>query len=217
MVELGQIQKPNTDDYIGKKKLYCVANIYAVHDADDEYKKLVSKYWDEAAQQIKKIEAAGKVDKIFCELISESDAEEEKFLTLVADRMAEIITRKKEEGGKLIPIEDKEILGPYTDWGNCLRIVFTQEVFTKVLEFYKELAKKRLENIIKVITSNLSGNEAGLLILKDEDRAKLQFPKDIEVFLITPPSYDDLMRWIRDQYTRKKSEETDSDSENSKK
>jgi len=123
MVKLGQIQKPNADDYIGKKKLYCVANIFAVGEADDEYKKLVRKYWDEVAQQIEKIEAAGKVNKIFCELISESDAEELKFITLITDRLAEIITRKKEDGGKLIPLEDKEILGPYTDWGNCLSIL----------------------------------------------------------------------------------------------
>jgi hypothetical protein len=103
--------------------------------------------------------------------------------------------------------------GEYT---NCLRVVFTNEVFTKVLEFYTELAKKRLENIMNVITANLSENEAGLLILKDEDRAKLHFPNDIEVFLITPPSYDDLIRWVRDQYTRIKREEMDSDSEDFK-
>lgn len=216
MAKLGQIQKPKADDYIGKKKLYCVANIFAAHDADDEYMRLVGKYWEEVAQQIEKIEAAGKIYKIFCELISESDDEEREFLTPITDRIAEIITRKKEEGGKLIPLEDKEILGPYTDWGNCLRVVFTKEVFMKVLEFYTELSQKRLENIMNVISANLSDNEAGLLILNDEDRAKLQFPKDIEVFLITPPSYDDLMRWIRDQHTRKKREETETDPEGSK-
>ena len=213
MVELGKIQRPNAEDYSGKKKLYCVANIYTIHDAADDYKNLVSKYWDEVAQQIEKIEAAGKINKIFCELISEKGDEEMKFLAHMNDRIAEIIARKKEEGGTLIPLEDREILGPYTDWGNCLRVVFTKEVFMKVLEFYNDLSQKRLDKIINVINSNLAEKEAGLLIMKDEDRAKLQFPKDIEVFLITPPSYDDLMRWIRDQYTMKKSEETEKEKE----
>ena len=36
--------------------------------------------------------------------------------------------------------------------------------------------------------------------MKDEDRAKLQFPSDIEVFLITPPSYDDIIRWFREKW-----------------
>jgi hypothetical protein len=213
MVEIGQIQKPSADDYIGKKKLYCVANIYAIHDAADEYKRLITKYWDEVAQQIEKVEAAGKINKIFCELISQIDDEEMKFLEHMNDRIADIISKKKEEGGTLIPLEDKEILGPYTDWGNCLRVVFTQDVFMKVLEFYNELSQKRLDKIMNIINSNLSEQEAGLLIMKDEDRAKLQFPKDIEVFLITPPSYDDLMRWIRDQYTKRKSEGTEQETE----
>jgi hypothetical protein len=38
--------------------------------------------------------------------------------------------------------------------------------------------------------------------MKDEDRAKVQFPRDVEVFLITPPSYDDIIRWIRDRIAK---------------
>jgi hypothetical protein len=53
---------------------------------------------------------------------------------------------------------------------------------------------------MSVINSNLKEDEAGLLIMKDEDRAKLQFPSDIEVFLITPPAYDDIIRWFREKW-----------------
>jgi uncharacterized protein with ParB-like and HNH nuclease domain len=35
-------------------------------------------------------------------------------------------------------------------------------------------------NILKVIENNLSEGEAGLFIIRDEDRVRLQFPKDIE-------------------------------------
>lgn len=96
-------------------------------------------------------------------------------------------------------MESREILGPYTDWGNCLSVVFTNEVFNKVLEFYKVYSEKRLQQAIDIIEKNLSGTESGLLIMKDEERAKLEFPKDIEVFLITPPSYDDIMTWLRER------------------
>jgi hypothetical protein len=98
-------------------------------------------------------------------------------------------------------------LGPYTDWSNCLRVVYTREVFQKVFGFYNEIAEKRLGHILDVIEKNLSEAEAGLLILKDEDRVKLQFPKDIEVFLITPPSYDDIMRWLRERMKKKNEKE----------
>jgi hypothetical protein len=122
------------------------------------------------------------------------------------ERCYQIIRQRMDQGDTLIPLEREDIFGPYTDWGNCLRVVFTKEVFTKVLGFFMESAEKRSQQIIKVIDENLAESEAGLLIMKDEDRAKLQFPKDIEVFLITPPSYDDIIRWLRNQLVNKTTE-----------
>ena len=206
MVELGQIQRPLADEFSGKRKLYCVANIYPVEEAENYYHELVRKYWDEVAQQIEKVEAAGKVQKIFCEIIYQQGDEALNVLGTINERMLQIIKKKLEEGSTLIPLENKEILGPYTDWSNCLRVVFTKEVFSKILEFYKEFSEKRLQHFMSVIDSNLAEAEAGLLFMKDEDRSKLQFPKDIEVFLITPPSYDDIIRWFREK-ARKESEE----------
>jgi len=206
MVELGQVSKPNVEDYIGKKKLYCIANIYTIDDAPDDYKELVNRYWDEVVQQMEKIEAAGKVKKIFCELVSTQGDEALNMLGKNNERLSQIIRKKLDEGVTLLPLENKEIFGPYTDWGNCLRVVFTKEVFTRILEFYTEISEKRLQHIISTIESNLSEAEAGLLIMKDEDRAKLQFPKDIEVFLITPPSYDDIIRWFREKLVKKTAE-----------
>jgi hypothetical protein len=206
MVELGQIQRPLADEFSGKRKLYCVANIYPVEEAENDYHELVKKYWDEVAQQIEKVEAAGKVQKIFCEIIYQQGDEALNVLGTINERMLQIIKKKLKEGSTLIPLENKEILGPYTDWSNCLRVVFTKEVFSKILEFYKEFSEKRLQHFMSVIDSNLAEAEAGLLFMKDEDRSKLQFPKDIEVFLITPPSYDDIIRWFREKLVKQSQE-----------
>ena len=206
MVELGQIQRPLADEFSGKRKLYCVANIYPVEEAENDYHELVRKYWDEVAQQIEKVEAAGKVQKIFCEIIYQQGDEALNILGTINERMLQIIKKKLKEGSTLIPLENKEILGPYTDWSNCLRVVFTKEVFSKIVEFYKEFSEKRLQHFMSVIDSNLAEAEAGLLFMKDEDRSKLQFPKDIEVFLITPPSYDDIIRWFREKLVSKSKE-----------
>ena len=206
MVELGQIQRPLADEFSGKRKLYCVANIYPVEEAENYYHELVRKYWDEVAQQIEKVEAAGKVQKIFCEIIYQQGDEALNVLGTINERMLQIIKKKLKEGSTLIPLENKEILGPYTDWSNCLRVVFTKEVFSKIVEFYKEFSEKRLQHFMSVIDSNLAEAEAGLLFMKDEDRSKLQFPKDIEVFLITPPSYDDIIRWFRGKLVKQSQE-----------
>jgi len=206
MVELGQIDRPEAETFVGKRKLYCVANIYSIEDAPDDYKELFNKYWDEVVQQIEKIETAGKIKKIFCEIIYNQGDEALNIVAKLNERIVQIIKKKVEEGGTLFPLEDKEILGPYTDWGNCLRVVYTKEVFMKVLEFYTEFSDKRLQQILSIIDSNLSDAEAGLVLMKDEDRAKLQFPSDIEVFLITPPSYDDIIRWFREKLIKKSTE-----------
>jgi hypothetical protein len=207
MVELGKIQKPDAGDFIDRKKLYCVADIYTPESAPDDYKELVNKYWDEVAQQLEKIEVAGKIKKIFCEIITGEDKEDVEILAKISGRLSQLVKKKVEEGGSLFPLESKEILGPYTDWGNCLRVVFTKEVFTRVLEFYSEFSEKRLHHIMEVIEKNLSEAEAGLLIMKDEDRTQMQFPKDIEIFLVTPPSYDAIIRWFRENRGKKPSEE----------
>ena len=206
MVELGQINRPNAEDFTAKRKLYCVANIYAIEDVPDDYKKLVDRYWDEVIQQITKLEAAGKIKKIFCEMISRQDEEALDAWSKINERVPQIIKKKLEEGGTLVPLESEEILGPYTDWGNCLRVVFTREVFKKIFEFFTEYSQKRSQHIMSIIENNLSEAEAGLLIMKDEDRAKLQFPKDIEVFLVTPPTYDDIMRWFREKLGKRAEE-----------
>ncbi|HMK49778.1 MAG TPA: hypothetical protein VK435_06980 [Thermodesulfovibrionales bacterium] len=203
MVELGQIDKPEAASFAGKRKLYCVASIFSVTDAPDDYTELVAKYWDEVSQQLEKIEAAGKIRKIFSEIILEQGDEALEILGKINDKVPQIIKKRLEAGGTLIPLENSEFLGPYTDWSNCLRVIYTRDVFMKVLEFYNEVSEKRLRHIQETIEKNLLEDEAGLLLLKDEDRIKLQFPKDIEVFLITPPSYDDIMRWLRDKMTRK--------------
>src|SRR4030042_2222530 len=206
MVELGQIQRPLADEFSGKRKLYCVANIYPVEEAENDYQELIRKYWDEVAQQIDKSEAAGKVQKIFCEIIYQQGDEALNVLGTINERMLQIIKKKLEEGSTLIPLENKEILGPYSDWSNCLRVVFTKEVFSKILEFYKEFSEKRLQHFMSVIDSNLAEAEAGLLFMKDEDRARLQFPKDIEGFPISPPSYDDIIRWFREKLVKQSQE-----------
>jgi len=206
MVELGQIQRPQAEEFSGKRKLYCIANIYPIEEAESDYRELVTKYWDEVAVQVEKVEVAGKAQKIFCEIIYQQGDEALDVLSKINEQMVQIVKKKIGEGSTLIPLESKEILGPYTDWGNCLRVVFTKEVFTKILEFYKEFSEKRLQHVMSVIDSNLNESEAGLLFMKDEDRSKVQFPKDIEVFLITPPSYDDIMRWFREKLVKQTKE-----------
>lgn len=212
MAEIGKIEKPEAESFADKRKLYCVPNVYPLEDAPEEYRELFNTYWDEVAQQIGKLESIGKIRKIFYENIYVQGEEALEVLAKINKRVLQIIKKEIEEGATLFPIETKDIFGSYIDWSNCLRVVRTKPVFDKIFEFYTDSFNKRIEHIVNVIETNLSEREAGLLIIKDEDRVRMQFPQDVEVFLVTPPSYDSILKWIRDKWRDiYKTEETESD------
>lgn len=195
--ELGQIQKPAAGSFEGKRKLYCVANVYPLKGAPDDYITLFEKYWNEVARQIVHLEFAGTVKKIFCESFFESGDDAFKAFEKLNEKASDIIKERTEAGALLLPIEHEDILGQYVDWANCLSVVRTKEAFDKIYEYYADFSERRLKYIKNIIESNLSEGEAGLLIIRDEDRVRLQFSNDIEIFLVTPPSYDDIIKWLR--------------------
>jgi len=197
MAELGQIEKPAAEGFVIKRKLYCVSSVYSLKDAPEDYKGLFEKYWNEVTKQLERLEAVGKVKKIFSADITSPGEESFDALARINERALQLIQQKIGEGAVLLPLEREEILGPFLDWAHCLNIVRTKEAFEKIMGFYSELLDKRLQHAKEVIEGNLLEGEAGMLIMRDEDRMRLQFPPDIEVFLVTPPSYDDILKWFR--------------------
>ncbi len=61
MAELGQMERPTVESFARKRKLYCVANIYPIEKAPDDYKELFNKYWNEVEQHLERLEIAGKI------------------------------------------------------------------------------------------------------------------------------------------------------------
>lgn len=199
MAELGRIEKPTIESFAGKKKLYRVRSVYLPENPSEEYRGLFDKYWDDMAIQIEKIEATGKTRKIFCEHIFSAGEEALDPFARGNERIANLMRRKIGEGAARLPLETEEIYGPLLDWKNCLQVVGTREVFKQVLDFYAWLLEKRYLYILDVIKRNLAEGEAGLLIIRDEDIAKFRLTDDVEVFFITPPSYDNILKWIREE------------------
>ncbi len=203
MSQLGRLEKPSTESYIGKKKIYCVPNVIPLIDVSVEYTKLINTYWDDIFKHLDRLELVGKVQKIFCENIYIEGQEALDVIKNTNEKVFELIQKKIELGATFMPIEDKEILGTFIDWRNCLGVIRTVEVFKQAYNFYLEALSKRLEHIRNIIESNLQAGESGLLVMEDEIRSKIQFSQDIEVFLVRPPSYDDILRWIRDNFQKK--------------
>jgi hypothetical protein len=203
MPKLGKINKPEIAKYKDKKKIYFIKNLYLPQNATEEYKAIFFRYWDEVKEHLAKLEAAGKVSKIFCESIYMSGKESMKVINAMNTRLEKIIKDKIEAGAKMIPLEDKEIFGAYVDWNNCLMLVRTPGVYEKIHDFFKETIDNRFKHIRSVLQENIKDAEAGLLIMRDGDREHLELPDDIEFFHITPPAYDDLRQFISDSTSGK--------------
>lgn len=200
----GKIKKPEAEGLSGKRKLYCVPSVYPLTAGDDEYNKLIDRYWEEVAQQIEKLEAAGKIRKIFCESIYAEGDEALRVLASVNERAHAIVRRKVEEGAVFLPLEKKEIFEPFLDWSNCLGVVRTKEVYVSIVSSYIEACNRRLEHIRNVIETSIVEGETALLIIADEDMGKIRFPGDMEAFKLTTPAYEDILRWLGDKMKERK-------------
>ncbi|GAB5045986.1 hypothetical protein [Thermodesulfovibrio sp. TK110] len=200
MAELGKIQRLSIDEFKGKKRLFCVPNIFVVDEEDEKLKDLIERYWQEASSHIEKLEKLGFVTKIFVETIFIEGQEAVDVIRETNPYLYPFIEKKVSEGATVIGIEDPEIFGEFIDWGNCLRVVKTNAVMHKVFDYFSQITERRIKEMGNKISDKLQEGESAVLILRDQDRVKLSLPKDIEIFLVVPSAYDDILRYLRDKF-----------------
>jgi len=212
--QLGKIEKPEAEQFKGSKKLYLVPLIFSGEDTPPEYKERCHRYWQQVAEQLASLEEKiGKVNRVYHESISLSGEEGMKLAEKINQSCYQIAKSKCDNEATFEAFEDRELLEEIIDWERCLLLGFvTVKVASKVSEFYTETSKKRYEFMVSRITETLKDNEAGLLFITEGHR--LQFPKDIEVFSISPPGLDEIHRWLRDEASKEKElKETETETE----
>ncbi|RCV64351.1 hypothetical protein C5S53_09285 [Methanophagales archaeon] len=195
-----RIEKPSAKLYKGKRKLYCIPLLYSEKEAQSEYLGMISQYWDQVGGHLSKMEKAGKVNMIYHEAIYSAGDDGMSELEKLNEESYKLVKSKCEEGADLQSLEDKDLFYEFMDWRRCMIIQLNSEkVFSKVLEFYRDASKRRYEHIAKRIDETLEEGETGMLIMNEEDRSIIQFPQDIEIFIVHPPALADIQHWIREQ------------------
>lgn len=197
--ELGKIEKPAVEEYREGRKLFFVPLIFAPPGIPLEFLEKVNRYWDEVDSHVTNLESKlGTVKKIFHELVPAGDEEGSKAIEEINDASYQIVRRRLEKEAKLQPIEDVDLLTEFMDWSRCLAVgLQNQKVFTKVYEFYLEVQKRRNEDIAKKLDETLEDGESGILLMREGHQ--VQFPSDIQVLYVAPPSLDEINRWLRDR------------------
>ena len=199
--QLGKIDKPEAKKYKAGRKLFCVPLLFAGKEAPKEYQKLYNQYWSQVNESLEKLEQTGKIKEIYHEVIFQAGKDGLKLIQQQNKKSHQLVKSKMSQGATLIALEDNALLAEYLDWGLCLSVVRSYGVASQIQKFYLEAEKKRDDSIVKKIDETLKKGEAGLLLMKDESRVRIQpeLPADIHVFLVHPPALNDISQWIRNR------------------
>ncbi|MCX6012940.1 MAG: hypothetical protein NTV30_05940 [Chloroflexi bacterium] len=205
--ELGQIEKRTVESIEGKKKLFLIPLIFSSETAPLEYTILFSRYWSEVEEQISNLKSKlGSVQRIYHESISQGGTEGLSLIEKLSPSTYAIIKGDCDSGATLEAVEDKDLSEETIDWERCLMMGFIgANASKKVTELYMEASRKRFDYITNKIKETLKENEAGILFIRENH--SVQFPSDIEVFLVSPPTLDAIGRWQRDYFAKLQKEE----------
>jgi len=204
--KLGKVEKPLVEKFKEKRKLYCVPLIFSDKDALKNYLEIFNRYWDEVAEHITNLEKAGKVKKIYHESISIGGEDGLQAIKEINKRSYQLVNSKYAQGIELQALEDKDLFNEYMDWSMCRLVIGrSQKVVNKIQEFYQKANEKRDEYVAKQIDNTLKKGEAGMLIMSDEYRMRIQsrLPSDIQIFLVNPPALNDIQQWLRNQLRKR--------------
>ncbi|APV44139.1 hypothetical protein Dform_00791 [Dehalogenimonas formicexedens] len=197
--ELGKIQRPEVSTFKGKRKLYVVPLLYRWPEAPKEYVSLFDKYWKDVESQLKHLEQRiGAVKQIYHEGIDDTGEESFKALEEYNPSSYNLSRAFIERGAVLNSIEERELISETMDWERCIMMGFSSAKVAKlVTEQYREAMKNRYDHIVRQIDETLDPDEAGVLFIREGH--PIQFPRDIEIFSVFPPSLDEVHRFMRNR------------------
>jgi predicted metalloenzyme YecM len=204
--ELGKISKPEAGSFRHSRKLFLVPLIYSGKDAPSDYVEKFDLYWQQVNEHLENLETKlGEINRIYHESITINDENTLQILEKLNPKSYQIITQKSQNGAKIEVIEDRQLAEECMDWERCLLVgLLSETAIKKVSELYIEAARKRYEHISKRIDKTLQADEIAVLFIREG--SVIQFPKDVEVFSVSPPALDEIHRWLRSRPTLKETE-----------
>ena len=196
-VTLGNVGKASSGEFAGKRKLLLIPYVAAVRE-DQELKELVAAYWAEAAEQVRKLEASfGEVRHLFHEGSVGGGDEAVNVLEEGNPAGFPHLRQMLDRGASLEPTEDVEVLRETLDLHRCMLVVqASQQVRDRLVEWLEEARTRRYSAIAERVGERIGDNGVAVLVISPDHR--VQFPSDVEVVYVAPPSLDRISRWMRE-------------------
>lgn len=196
---LSQMPKPEAEQYRQSRKLFMVPAIVFPPEAPDEAQRLQESYWNEVRDHIGNLERSlGQVARVYHETVFADGEEGMTLVQTLNPKGSPFIQAMCRSSAKLEATEDRELVEESSDWQRCLSFgLMSDKVRSLAFESLREVTANRYEHVSARIDSTLRDEEVGVLFASEDHR--IQFPADVQVFYVAPPSLDALKRWINDQ------------------
>ena len=190
--------RPRAERFVGKKNLFMVPNFVAVPGTPEEGRDLITRYWSQVRDSISNLERSlGTVSKVYHEMVCDGGEQGIEQIELMNPEGCTLIRAICQSTGALRSLEDVELVAEHTDWQRVLSIgPASQKVLSTALDGFQSTLATRYERIAERISDDLADGETATLFIREDHR--VQFPKDIQVFYVAPPSLDALKRWVDD-------------------
>ena len=199
MTTLGQFPKPEADRFAGQRKLL-LAPTFAIHPGDEgEGRDLLDRYWSEVRDHVHNLERSlGAVRYVFHEALFAGGEEGMRLIEQLNPLGYSFISALCQSTATLTVTEDGDTLHENFDWQRCLSIgLASEKVRNLAVEGYQDTTRRRYEQMRESIDATLGEGETGALFISEDHG--VQFPADVQVFYVAPPSLDALKRWLAGQ------------------
>ena len=195
---LTQIQRPRVDAFAGKKTVFLAPNYAPPIGADDEGEAVFERYWSEVRDSIANLErslgAVGKVYHEFGFADGEDGLAQVEAMNPSAYPLIRAMCRSTAE---MRALEDAELVAEHMDWQRVLSVgTASRKVTELALDGFRDTLAARYSAIGERISADLDEGERGALFIREDHR--VQFGADVQVFYVSPPSLNDVKRWLAD-------------------
>lgn len=194
---LGQMPRPAAEEFRQGRRLLQVPFPPAPPQSPEDYTSRLRTYWEEVDGQVRNLELRlGRLARIYHEGVFEEGDRGMEFLERFNGESARMVRIWCAAGAVLERTEEAALVQEMLDWERCLvQPLFSEKVVNHISQQYQEAAKRRYEHIAQRIQESLKAQETGMLIM--DERHRFQFPPDIQIFYVSPPSLDGLRRRLQ--------------------
>lgn len=205
---LGSVGKVESEAFSKFRKLLLVPLVVAPSDFSG-LGDLISRYWEEAAQQVRNLELGiGAVKAVYHEGTVAVDDNAYSSIARANPAGYTFLKETFDRGAQLRVTEEIEPLLETVDLQRCLvQGLLSTKVAQQISEWFKDAKKRRYEAIAHNIDATLGKDQVGLLIITQDHQ--VQLPVDIQTIYVAPPALNDITKKLRDNSSNEGAENRD--------